>query len=103
MFILQPDALYNYPLSLHRAPKHFDRPKQRHQREEFYALMQEADGYVDLTDLFEKWGQKAIVDSGHYSPNFNRFLAEAIASKVDLSQAKGDGKPAAVPTGIRRL
>jgi hypothetical protein len=44
-------------------------------------------GFVDLTGLFESWGasRKAIVDDVHYSPLFNRFLAQKVASHIDLN------------------
>ncbi len=86
-FFLQPDAVYNYSLELYRngVPENF--LERRGTRKTFYKKMREEEGYVDLTHLFEKWGndKKAIVDLVHYSPSFNKYLAEHVAETISKS------------------
>jgi hypothetical protein len=103
LFFLQPDANYNYPAKLYRLslPDTFlaDRPA----REQFYGQMRHAKGVIDLTALFESWGpeRKAIVDDVHYSPGFNRFLAQKVADHIDVGPLM-EGvatRKAATPTG----
>jgi hypothetical protein len=88
LFFLQPDAVYNYPASLYRLSLPDTFLVERPDREQFYAHMKQAEGYIDLTGLFESWGpqRKAIVDDVHYSPGFNRFLAQKVADHIDLRQ-----------------
>ncbi len=52
------------------------------------------------------WGpeRKAIVDDVHYSPEFNRLLAEEVAKQFDLpaladAKMRAREKPAVRPTG----
>jgi hypothetical protein len=37
-------------------------------------------GFVDLSGLFEEFGLPAVVDGLHYSPSFNWFLAQRVAT-----------------------
>lgn len=87
LFFLQPDAVLNYSLDLYRngVPENFI--ERRGYRKTFYKKMRKEEGYVDLTHLFEKWGndKKAIVDLVHYSPSFNKYLAEHVAEIISKS------------------
>jgi hypothetical protein len=63
-----------------------------------FQKLQEAGGRISLGDLFRlggESGRKAIVDDVHYSPGFNRFLADHTARHVNLpnlvARAGGDG------------
>lgn len=92
LFFLQPDAVYNYSHSLYRLSLPDSFLKIRPLRQQFYMHMKTKNGYIDLTDLFELWGnnRKAIVDDVHYSPAFNRFLAQHVADHIDIiSLVKG--------------
>jgi hypothetical protein len=86
LFFLQPDAVHNYPLLSFRktVPDSFHLERER--RETFYKRMSGTKGVTDLTNLFQVWGlgRKAIVDDCHYSPSFNRFLAEHVAKHIAL-------------------
>jgi hypothetical protein len=86
LFFLQPNAWYNYPVELYRRslPKSAQRYRLLHQN--FYNEIKTTNGFIDLSGLFEVWGhhRKAIIDDCHYSPNFNRFLAQQVAKHIDL-------------------
>ncbi len=101
MFILQPDAAYNYPLNLYRNPDILNM-NGRKWREAFYSDMKQQPGFIDFTHLFEEWGRKAIIDSAHYSPPFNQFLAKNIASKIDLLKLKQNRTLPGRPTYSKR-
>jgi hypothetical protein len=85
-FVLQPHAFYNYPLQLYRRPLPNDVIIWRKKLQEVYGLLAAEPDIVDLSGLFDVWGKekKAIIDDLHYSPPFNRFLAEHIANHLDL-------------------
>jgi hypothetical protein len=86
LFFLQPDAVHNYPLPSFRKPVPDSFLLERERRVAFYKRMSATKGVTDLSNLFEIWGlgRKAIVDDCHYSPSFNRFLAEHVAKHVVL-------------------
>jgi hypothetical protein len=88
LFFLQPDAFYNYPIELYREDIVFSDTylNNRTLRPEFYKRMKRRKGYIDLTNLFKKYGvnRKAIIDDLHYSPGFNRFLAENVSQYIDI-------------------
>jgi hypothetical protein len=88
LFLLQPDARYNYPMELYRdqtLAKEFIQPLHRY-NEIFYSECKSIEGVIDLTNLFRLWGdgRKAIIDDVHYSPKFNHFLAEHVADQIHL-------------------
>jgi hypothetical protein len=88
LFLLQPDARYNYPTELYkdqRVAKEFIQPLHRYS-EIFYSKCKDIEDVIDLTNLFELWGheRKAIIDDFHYSPKFNQFLAQHVADQIDL-------------------
>jgi hypothetical protein len=87
LFFLQPDAVYNYPEHLYRLSLPDSFLKDRELRKDFYKQMKNSSGFIDFTWLFSSWGEnrKAIVDDCHYSPFFNRFLAQHVAHYIDLS------------------
>jgi hypothetical protein len=85
LFVIQPDAFFNYPLELyvHKPPVSFFQERGKHA--EFHSLARKNDSVKYLGDLFQEWGmKKALVDDVHYSPSFNRFLAEKIATYIPL-------------------
>ncbi len=103
LFILQPDGHYNYPYHLTGPGKPLGPRENRILKEQFYADLTQKPGFVDMTDLFEKWGdRKALMDVAHYSPNFSRFVAEHIAELIDLEALKQIRQPDAAPTGVPR-
>jgi len=106
LFVLQPDPVLNYEMRLYRRPVSAGFVAERAERRSFYESLGSPEGVIDLRGLFQAWGpnRKAIIDDVHYSPGFNDFLAEHIASRIDLSSLsaqKGVRVPS-VPTGARR-
>ena len=105
LFFLQPTGMYNYPKDLYRftKPDFFD--EIREDRIAFHQKMMERDEYIDLSHLFAEFGEnrKALIDTAHYSPNFNQFLAEAVARSIDISQLASSPAPTPPfgPTGRR--
>jgi len=93
-FFLQPDAIHNYPLSNFSKPMPDTFLPERERRVAFYKRMSATKGVTDLSNLFEVWGlgRKAIVDDCHYSPSFNRFLAEHVAKHIVLEALAPRGK-----------
>jgi hypothetical protein len=106
LFFLQPDPVFNYRAELYRRPLPPSFTEERAQRALFYAGLAGQTLATDLTGLFAEWGaeRKAIVDDVHYSPAFNRFLAEQVARRIDLGAlaAARQDRPAA-PTGAPRV
>lgn len=104
-FFLQPDPILNYRAALYRRPLPASFLDERAQRADFHRRLSGQTLAVDLTGLFAEWGEdrKAIVDDVHYSPAFNRFLAEQVARRIDLD-ALLRARPArqATPTGAVR-
>ncbi|MBX2867810.1 MAG: SGNH/GDSL hydrolase family protein [Acidiferrobacterales bacterium] len=102
-FFLQPDAHYNYPEHLFGPGKLPIKQQARAFKEQVYSAFPANSGYVDLTGLFAAWGdRKAIVDTGHYSPNFSRFVAQHIAGSIDLRGITPGTDDPATPTGVPR-
>jgi lysophospholipase L1-like esterase len=90
LFVLQPNALYNYPAQLYRRPLPNEVSSWHKKVQEVYPVLASEPGVVDLSGLFGLWGKekKAIIDDLHYSAPFHRFLAEHIADHVDLKALK---------------
>ena len=90
LFILQPHAVYNYPVELYRKPLPDEFFKWRNLENEIYPRLASDPKILDLSGLFHDWGtgQKAIIDELHYSPPFHRFLAEHIAAHIQLKALK---------------
>lgn len=104
-FFLQPDPVFNYPAGLYRRPLPESFTQERAQRADFYARLAGQALATDLTGLFAEWGagRQAIVDDVHYSPDFNRFLAEQVARGIDLrALAAARAERSATPTGAPR-
>jgi hypothetical protein len=104
-FFLQPDPVFNYPAALYRRALPGSFTQERAQRADFYARLTGQTAAADLTGLFAEWGEgrRAIVDDVHYSPAFNRFLAEQVARRIDeagIASARADHT--ATPTGAPR-
>ncbi|GAA4642041.1 hypothetical protein GCM10023115_03350 [Pontixanthobacter gangjinensis] len=101
IFFLQPDAHYNYPVHLYGRGEMVVNPPRRAFKERLYARLREDDGFIDLTGLFEDYGdRKAVVDSAHFSPNFANFLAQNIAERLDLAGIGDRDRSNVVATGI---
>jgi lysophospholipase L1-like esterase len=97
-FFLQPDPVLNYPLALYRRPPPASFASERRERERLHDRLTPLGDVVDLTGLFERFGaaRKAIIDDVHYSPAFNRFVAEAVARNVEaavLARARAPARP----------
>lgn len=87
LFFLQPTPLYRYNLKLYRFPLPKTFMEKKMIKRVLYDFIRQDTGYIDLSNLFELWGadRKSIIDDVHYSPAFNRFLAERVASYIDLA------------------
>jgi hypothetical protein len=61
--------------------------------------MRTTEGIIDLTNLFELWGdnRKVIVDDVHYSPGFNRFLAQQVAKYIDVESLMTESQDTDTP------
>lgn len=103
LICLQPDAIHDYPLELYRVPLPAEYAQSREVRQLVHAAFKQdwPEGVVDLTALFTLYGpeRKAVLDDCHYTPDFNRFLAEQIAARIDLVSLAKPGAPAAQPAG----
>ena len=44
-----------------------------------YSTVSASSQYINLSNLFSEYGQPAVIDLLHYSPDFNRYLAEKIS------------------------
>ena len=91
LFFLQPNVNYKYNLKLFRPElqKYFDKEEEeQHNVKILYERLCKDKQFIDLSNLFELWGtnKKALIDSVHYSPAFNKFLAEQIANHIDLNK-----------------
>jgi len=88
MFFLQPIAPHGYSPALYRDPALVARllgPRTAAIEELARSYAGERD-VTSLMGLFQEWGErKAILDDCHYSPAFNRFLAERVAARLDLA------------------
>lgn len=86
LFILQPHALVAYAPTLYRRPLPDEFFTWSKLAQETYARLSADPGLLNLSGLFQVWGadNKAIIDELHYSPAFNRFLAEHISKHIDL-------------------
>ncbi len=86
LFFLQPNTHYHYDQTLFRPDLRRDLARRGGIYKEFYARIRSAGRRRDLSGLFEEWGsqRRAVVDKVHYSPAFNRFLAERVAAEIDL-------------------
>jgi hypothetical protein len=107
VFFIQPDAIYNYPANLYRPalPPYF--LISREERKLFHEQIRQSGETIYLGQLFDDYGvrqdRKVIIDDCHYSPNFNRFLAERVASYIDLSRiATNSTAYPSVSTGAKR-
>src|SRR5262245_11889871 len=92
LFFIQPDAFYNYPAELYRQPPPPAWWTRRTQLQPFYEGLARDSEFINLSNLFQRYGvnpqRKAILDDVHYTPGFNRFLAEQIAAHIDLRSLK---------------
>ncbi|HEX2056126.1 MAG TPA: hypothetical protein VHF07_06515, partial [Nitrospiraceae bacterium] len=87
LFVLQPHPVATYPVELYRRSLPEDFYPWRDRARAFYDRMRADPDYLYLGDLFSVWGKrKAVIDELHYSPAFNRFLAEQIARHIDLKR-----------------
>lgn len=107
MFFIQPDAVYNYPADLYRRVLPSTFLASREERKLFHEQIRHSPEIFYLGQLFDDYGvgqgRKAIVDDVHYSPDFNRLLAERVASYIDPGKLAGHSTdyPSA-PTGAIR-
>ena len=105
LFFIQPNALYNYPPQLYR-PKPPDSWRQKKSRVElFYPMLRQQPNTTYLGDLFASYGaeRKAVLDDVHYSPDFNHYLAERVASYLELGKLMPSPPiDDAAATGVKR-
>ena len=91
LFFLQPHPLYKYNLGLFR-----DNLKEQFSSDKeeiafvgsYYEALRKNSKYIDFSNLYPEWGinKKVYIDDYHYSPAFNKFLAEKIAKHIDLDK-----------------
>jgi len=86
LYFLQPNVMYHYSTELFRRPVRESFRQDQKLIMPLYEKLKQEPRRIDLSLLFEKWGatKKAIVDDVHYSPGFNKLLAEEIANRIDL-------------------
>jgi len=85
---LQPNAFYHYNKDLCRFPKNDISEARKRQTEALYGTLRREKGLLFLGDLFTAWGprRKACINEVHYTPGFNKFLAEHLAAQIDLKK-----------------
>ena len=88
---MQPNVNYKYNLKLFRPElqKYLDKEEEERSKVKIlYEKLRKDKQFTDLSNLFELWGtdRKAFIDGIHYSPAFNKFLAEQIANCIDLDK-----------------
>ena len=86
LFCLQPAYAYGYNTDLFR----HQLTKERIERwqsvsEAVYTRVENRTDCIDLSGLYARFGedQKAILDDCHYTPEFNRFIAETLTEQID--------------------
>jgi len=79
---LQPSAVVNYPLHLHRNPGRL--AGLRPLATAVYQRLGDYKPLLHLENAFVSFGpnRRAVIDDVHYSPDFNRYLAEQVAAEV---------------------
>jgi len=99
LFFLQPNSVYNYDTHLFRNQSSLQGLRDdRAFMTGLYERLKSDKEYIDLSDLFAKWGdRKAVVDDCHYSPGFNEFLAHRVAEFIHVDLLKR--RDMAAPTG----
>jgi hypothetical protein len=85
---LQPSAYYQYDFSLFRFAINENHYARRRQTAALYKILRRETDCLYLGNLFQEWGphRKAVLTECHYTPGFNKFLAEQLASRIDLSK-----------------
>lgn len=108
LFFIQPDAFYNYPLTLIKPSPDGARwrPNQI-ERQIFHQQLSQDPQFIPLDQAFDDFGvqqgKKAVVNGIHYNPGFNRFLAEIVAGRIDLKKlASASTRLTANATGAKR-
>jgi hypothetical protein len=87
---LQPNVFYDYD-NQHFASKVFLKnvsQKYFDNYREIYRQVKASGQLFDLSGLFSVYGQPAVVDLLHYSPDFCRFLAEKVSGYYQLDSLK---------------
>ncbi|MBI3589998.1 MAG: hypothetical protein HY094_01300 [Candidatus Melainabacteria bacterium] len=89
MFVLQPHPRYKYNLNLFRdgLAEKLQSDNDQLSIDTLYNAIRKNKEYLDLSTVYEKFGsnKKAYIDDYHYSPAFGKFLAEQIASNINLN------------------
>jgi hypothetical protein len=87
---LQPNVFYNYDTRQYQSELFEKSFKENyfHNYSEIYKQVQESDKLVDLSNLLTEYGQPAIVDLLHYSPDFNKFLARKVSGYYNPDSLK---------------
>jgi hypothetical protein len=85
---LQPCAFYQYDFSLFRFPINDQFRDRGRQAEAIHTTLRRETDCLYLGDLFKEWGhrRKAVLTECHYTPGFNKFLAENLAAHIDLKK-----------------
>ena len=88
LFFLQPHPLYKYDLRLFRPElqKQIIEGNDCMLTNSVYEIMRQNKEFIDISTLYKEFGsnKKAFVDDYHYSPAFNKLLAENIAANINL-------------------
>lgn len=88
MACLQPSSFYDYDSRLFRFPIGAEEKRFKRKTEALYKTLHRETDCLFLGDLFKEWGprRKAILTDCHYTPDFNKFLAEHVAAHIDLKK-----------------
>jgi len=85
---LQPTPYHHYDLDLRRFPATDIDLVLKSRTAGLYDTLRREPGLLYLGDLYLAWGprRKACIDDVHYTPGFSKFLAEHLASHIDLKR-----------------
>lgn len=83
LYFLQPNAFFNYPVDSCSACSEMPNHNYKNDVGKIYAGVKTAHSdVIDLTGLFAKYHQRAIVDDTHYSIGFNAYLANEVGGYI---------------------
>ncbi len=99
LYFLQPNAFYNYP----RQSPEIENPDFSKDLDTIFTGVKLANPnqVLDLSNLFSKYGKKAIVDNCHYSVAFNTFVATEVAGYIKIDSLPPSYINSRAATGTR--
>lgn len=84
LFFAQPNPHYNYPVQFLKDSSSYEAEERIMWGQLYDLLLPKHSDIISLHFLFKKWNKKAIVDYSHYSPGFNRFIAQEVCSHIPI-------------------